>query len=239
MKRTTFQVDRRSVVLGGTGIAFLSAPALAAAPTQQVWKFDNLRRIGGHHVTVEGAPKLIASPFGEAIAFDGVDDALFVDNHPLAGARAFTFEAFIRPDGGAFEQRWFHLESDEAPPVPPGRGNTRMLFEIRVLNDRWYLDAFITGQGYRQALMVPEKSFPVGSWYHVAQSYDGRTYRSYVDGVLQQEVEMPFVPQGRGRASVGVRLNRVNYFRGAIARARFTHAALPVSQFMSLRRGQS
>lgn len=228
-------IDRRTLIAGGTALALSGAAALAK-PVQRLWRFDNLRRIGGHSVTLAGAPKLVRSPFGRAVAFDGQDDALFIQDHPLAGARSFTFEAIFRPDGGAFEQRWFHLESDERPAVEPGRGSTRMLFEIRVVEDRWYLDAFATGKGYRQALMVPEKSFPIGRWYHVAQSHDGTTYRSFVDGALQQEAAMPFVPQGPGRASVGVRLNRVNPFRGAIASARFTHAALPVNQFMLPRR---
>ena len=106
-----------------------------------------------------------------------------------------------------------------------------MLFEIRVVEDRWYLDAFMTGQGYRQTLMVAEKTFPIGRWYHVAQSYDGRAYRSFVNGQLQAEVVTPFLPQGRGKSSVGMRMNGVNHFRGAIASARFTHRALPVSSF--------
>ena len=106
-----------------------------------------------------------------------------------------------------------------------------MLFEIRVVQDAWYLDAFMTGPGYRQAMMVPEKLHPVGRWYHVAQTYDGSAYRSFVDGELQMEVAMPFTPQGPGRAAVGVRMNRLDYFHGAIREARFTHAALPPAQF--------
>ena len=43
-----------------------------------------------------------------------------------------------------------------------------------------------------------------------------------------------FKPQGPGRASVGVRMNKVNYFHGAVAKARFTPSALPVSAFMTL-----
>ena len=70
-------------------------------PTEDVtWRFDRLENIGGHRTTVLGQPKVIASPVGKAVEFDGVDDALFVDNHPLSGARTFTWEAIFRPDGG-------------------------------------------------------------------------------------------------------------------------------------------
>ena len=146
---------------------------------------------------------------------------MFLDRHPLGGAARFTFEALFRPDGGAFEQRWFHLESDEGPQVKPGTGSTRMLFEIRVVEKDWYLDAFIKGAGYSQVLMVPERRFPLGRWYHVAQTYDGATYRSFVDGQLQAEAAVAFKPQGPGRASVGIRMNHVNPFKGAIRQASF------------------
>ena len=64
------------------------------------WTFDRLDNIGGHRTTVLGQPRVIDSPVGKAVEFDGKDDALFIDNHPLAGADAFTWEAIFRPDGG-------------------------------------------------------------------------------------------------------------------------------------------
>lgn len=224
--------NRRGLLAGGAALG-LGLPALAEAksPVQTLWRFDNLKSVGGASVRIEGEPKLVAGPGGKAVRFDGVDDALFIDQHPLAGAATFTFEAVFRPDGGAFEQRWFHLESDTNPPSEPGRGTTRMLFEIRVLEDQWYLDAFMRGPTYNKPMMVPEKLFPIGRWHHVAQTYDGTMYRSYVNGVLQMEAPVDFTPQGPGTASVGVRMNKVHYFNGAVRSARFTHAALQPSQF--------
>lgn len=242
-------MDRRQLLKTGGGLAVAGAlpsalaSALAgcaslAAPSasrQTVWTFDRLSDIGGHATTVEGAPVLIDTPLGKAVWFDGIDDALFIPDHPLAGAERFTFEAVFRPDGGAFEQRWFHLqEADEvsaAQGQPPG---VRFLFEIRVQDREWWLDAFIKGPGYSQVLIFPEKRHPVGRWFHVAQTYDGTTYRSYVDGVLQGEAEAAFKAQGAGHASVGCRINRVNHFKGAVREARFTTQALPVERFLRM-----
>ncbi|HEY5347326.1 MAG TPA: LamG domain-containing protein, partial [Rhizomicrobium sp.] len=166
--------------------------------------------------------------------FDGVSDALFIDRHPLAGAKTFTFEAIIRPDGGDFAQRWFHLA--EIDPATGKDSDARFLFELRVPpgSGQWYLDAFVNGPGYKQTLAFPEKLHPIGRWYAVVQTYDGKTYRSYVDGVLQGEAEIAFVPQGPGHASVGVRMNRVNYFHGAILEARFTPRALAPEEFLKV-----
>ncbi|MEG3181449.1 LamG domain-containing protein [Sphingomonas sp. LT1P40] len=215
-------IDRRTLLIGAAGTVAACVPmGRGDASSTEIWTFDSLERIGGLRPRIEGAPKLIDSPLGRAVAFDGAKDVIFIDRHPLAGAAQFTFEALFRPDGGAFEQRWFHLESGDGAD-PTARTGQRMLFEIRVEQDEWYLDTFILGPGYRQPLIVPEKRFPLGRWYHVAQSYDGTTYRAYVNGALQAEAALTFTPQEPGRASVGMRMNKVSPFRGAVRAAAFT-----------------
>ena len=114
------------------------------------WTFDRLENIGGHKTTILGQPKVINSPVGKAVEFDGVGDALFIDNHPLAGAKTFTWEAIFRPDGGNAEQRWFHLEENPATGVD---ADNRMLFEIRVINGKWCLDSYAHWGTAGQALM--------------------------------------------------------------------------------------
>ncbi len=226
------KISRRSALAGG--LAMGGCATLRDRKTSQtVWRFDRTDQIGGRPARLEGAPSIIEGRRGPALLFDGTDDAMFLSEHPLAGAAAFTMEAIFRPDGGAHEQRWLHLQ--EEPPRPGGAsGGTRMLFEIRVYGQEWALDTFVKGPGYNQPLLFPEKRHPLGRWTHVAQTCDGSRYRSYVDGVLQGEAEIAFVAQGAGVASVGCRLNRVDYFRGAIQEARFTHRALPPEQFTGL-----
>jgi putative heme-binding domain-containing protein len=189
-----------------------------------LWRFDRLTNIGGHPTTVLGDPKLIDSPIGKAVLFDGIDDALFIENHPLAGAAAFTFEAIFRPDGGPFEQRWFHLSEQ-------GTDN-RMLFEIRVTGGKWYLDSFNQSGSQSKALMNRNALHPLGQWHHVASVYDGVEFRNYVDGLLEGSANITFAPHGPGRSSVGVRINKVFYFTGAVHSARFTPRALPPAQFL-------
>jgi hypothetical protein len=217
------------------GCELLSAEA--PQMEQITWKFERLDSIGGAATKVEGHPQLIATPAGKAVAFNGVDDALFIDQHPLAGAATFTEEAIIRPDGGAFEQRWMHLA--EIDPATGKDSDARFLFEIRVQGDKWYLDAFVVGPGYKHTLIVPEKTFPIGQWYAVAQSYDGKMYRSFVNGVLQDEAAIDFKPQGKGHASVGARINRVSYYHGAILEARFTPSALAPGEFLKVPAGMN
>jgi hypothetical protein len=217
-----------AVILALTSLA-VAAFALAqppAGPEVEVWTFDRLDRIGGHPTTVLGNPRVIETPIGSAIEFDGVDDAVFVDVHPLAGAAAFTWEAIFRPDGGRAEQRWFHLQESGS--------ENRMLFEIRVSGERWFLDSYGHSGEAQRALMNRERLHPLGAWYHVAAVYDGREFSNYVNGEQENAAELQLAPQRAGRTAIGVRINLVDYFKGAIHRARFTRRALTTSQFLRL-----
>jgi putative heme-binding domain-containing protein len=219
-------------------VAYLSALGADRSPQSasgaldvETWTFDRLDNIGGHRTTVEGQPVVIDSPVGKAVQFDGKDDALFVENHPLAGAKTFTFEAIFRPDGGEKEQRWFHL--NELPATGDNAEN-RMLFEIRVVDDQWYFDSYAQSGAANKALINRAALHPLRAWYHVAAVYDGKEFSNYVNGVREGAAELPLAPQGAGRASIGVRINKVSYFKGAVHIARFTRRPLQPSEFLKL-----
>lgn len=211
-------------------------PSVAAPPSKdrpEVWTFDRLNKIGGIATTVLGHPKIIKTPLGKAVQFNGVDDALFIDEHPLAGAENFTFEAIFRPElGGAAEQRWFHLA--EQDPKTGADTDTRFLFEIRVIDNKWCLDAFVHTPTVNQALMNRQLLHPLDVWHHVAMVYDGKEFRSYVNGVQEGKAAIHFEPEGPGHTAVGVRINKVNYFKGSVRQARFTHKVLTPDQFLKL-----
>ena len=187
----------------------------------QTWQFDNLTSIGNNKLTVLGHPQVVNG----AIHFNGVDDAIFLDTHPLAGAETFTWEVIFRPEkGGKPEQRFFHLQED-------GTDN-RMLFEIRIVGDQWCLDSFVKSGADSRALLDREKLHPLNEWYAAAAVYDGRELRNYVDGVLQGAGELHVAPQKPGKTSVGVRFNKVDYFQGSIRTARMTPRALRPDEFL-------
>ena len=78
---------------------------------------------------------------------------------------------------------------------------------------------------------------PLGEWHHAAAVYDGREYRNYVDGELEGSAELHLAPQGPGRTSVGTRINRKDYFKGAVLEARMTNRAMPPAEFLKMPRG--
>lgn len=193
-------------------IAALNGLGQGIAPGKSVtWQIDNLKKIGGNAVTVIGDPRVIVAPGGKAAMFDGVDDGLVVNANPIAGARAFTVEAVFRPEAnGGREQRWLHIQQ--------ANSENRILLETRLIGDRWFLDTYIRSGENNRALYAEDFKHSLGAWYHVALVFDGNVMRHYVDGKEEMSGPLTISPLGDGQTSIGVRMNRVHWFKGAIRR---------------------
>lgn len=191
-----------------------------------VWEIDHLQRVGGQAVSVLGAPHIVAAPGGKGVLFDGVDDALLLPVHPLAGWSKFTAEVVFRPDAqGPKEQRYFHLQE--------AGSENRVLFETRLTGDgHWFLDTYIKSAGGDCTLFAKDHRHKIGPWYHAAIVVDGHAMRHYVNGQLELSQDLTFVPHKKGSTSIGVRINRVHWFKGAISKARFTPRPLLTTEFL-------
>ena len=188
----------------------LSGSPATFARSEVVWHIDNLSSIGGHAVSVVGSPRVVKAPFGRAVEFDGKGDGLFLDVNPIAGLQRFTVEAFIEPaaDGPA-EQRFLHLAED-------GSENRAML-ETRILpGGTWCLDTFLRHDPASLTLIDRSKTHPASAWHAVALVYDGEKMSHFVDGIRDAEGAVAFAPIGPGRTSIGVRQNKVSWFKGKI-----------------------
>ena len=192
-----------------------------------VWNIDNLTSIAGYTTTVLGSPQLIETPKGKAVEFDGVQDALIVDKHPLEGVSTFTLEVIFRPDaGGLPEQRFFHLQENDT--------ENRILIETRLTDDnQWFLDTYIKSNETDQTLIDKTFTHPVGEWYNATLIFDGREMRHYVNGTRELSAEiLSFTPPKEGKTSIGVRINQVYWFKGALQKARFTKSVLTPEEFL-------
>jgi hypothetical protein len=217
----------------GGATATKAESAAAGSSEAEVWRFDQINSLGGHPTTVLGHPRVIDSSYGKAVEFNGVDDALFVGMHPLAGISAYTWEVIFRPDAdGPEAQRFFHLQ--EQDPKTGQDTDNRMLFEIRIVDGQWCLDSFASSNANSRTLLNCELLHPLGKWYRVTAVYDGKELRNYVDDELEGSGELKLVPQFAGHSSVGVRINKVYWFKGAVLMARMTKRALPVGQFLKM-----
>ncbi len=69
-------IERRSFLAAGAVALGVISRQAWSAPASRVWTFDNLQKIGGRSVKLEGEPTLVGSPWGPAVAFDGKDCAV-------------------------------------------------------------------------------------------------------------------------------------------------------------------
>ena len=194
--------------------------ALALPISPAVWPVDSTSSIGGHAPRVLGAPRVIEGPHGTAVSFDGIDDGLIVPANPLAGLDAFTIEVLFLPEaGGPSEQRFLHVEDQEG---------ARALIETRLTPDgKWALDTFLMNGTNRLPLLDRTLLHPTGVWTWAALRYDGRLMSSYVNGKKELEGPIAFPPMRKvGRTSLGVRLNEVYWFKGAIREVWFHRSAV-------------
>jgi lysophospholipase L1-like esterase len=197
----------------------------ASPATTVTWKINALDKIGGQTTLKIGTPRVVETADGKAVLFNGVDTGLVVNTNPVAGATAFTVEAVFRPDaGGTTEQRWFHIQEEA--------NDNRVLLEIRLTGDQWFLDSFIKSGENKLTLYSENFKHKAGEWYHVALVFDGTTMRHFVDGKEELSGALTIQPLGGGSTSIGVRMNRVFWFKGAVRKARFTPRALSPREFM-------
>ena len=194
-------------------------------PDSVVLRLDNLDAIDGYRPLILGEPKIIESDQGRVIEFDGIGDALVLDVNPLAGFESFTLEVVFRPDaGGSPEQRFVHLQEED---------EHRALIETRLTGDgQWFLDTFLKSGESECTLYAEEHLHAVGQWFHAALVYRDGHMRHYVDGVKELEGPVDFAPMRGGRTSVGSRLNRVYWYKGAVKAVAATGAALEPSDFV-------
>jgi hypothetical protein len=108
----------------------------------------------------------------------------------------------------------------------------RLLIELRLTDDnQWFLDTFIKAGDSARVLYAEEYPHPIGPWYHAALVVKNGEMRHYVNGVLEMAGSVDYVPVSGGRTSVGVRLNRRSWFKGAIHELRVTPRALEPDGF--------
>jgi len=203
-------------------LALLATSLFAAEPV--IWRLDQTAQLGGHPVAVLAAPRIADG----AVNFNGKDDGLLVPVNPLAGRPQFTIEVLFYPaaDGPA-EQRFLHVQDG------PG---SRSLLETRVTGGTWALDTFLScpATNTKLALLDPAKRHPADRWTWVALVYDGRRMAHYIDGVKKLEGEVAFPPMAAGQVSLGVRQNKVYWFKGGLREVRWHASALTAEQLQKL-----
>jgi hypothetical protein len=191
------------------------------------WEIADFLTNKSADVRINGNPQVIDSPYGNAVYFDGIEDAIFLTEMPLKSMSEFTVEMIFCPDSNAsFEQRVLHIGEIK---------EDRMLLEIRAVGDCWYFDGFAASGENKLALLDEHLTHPLGVWYHVAFVVEPNRLTTYVNGAQELQEQYTFTGIDTGTTSIGVRLNSVSWFKGTIYKIRITPQALNSEDFLMIK----
>ncbi|UCH62079.1 MAG: LamG domain-containing protein [Fidelibacterota bacterium] len=192
------------------------------------WQGGSTEGIYSGECETLGSPGEVESPSGMALEFDGRHDGILLGINPLAGLEQFTVEVLFCPyPAGHHEQRFLHMGECH---------DDRMLFETRVVdNNSWYLDTYLSVGGRDKTMMNKGFEHPLGQWYHAALTCDGSQLTNFVDGSPELSCAFEFIPLTGGQTSIGMRQNRVSWFKGAISTIRVAPVILAPKEFLTSR----
>jgi len=188
-----------------------------------VWLLSDIIKNKPESLEISGNPKLVTSSYGDAVYFNGVEDALFLNEMPLKSLEEFTVEMIFNPaNNSPFEQRVLHIGEISGD---------RMLLEIRAVGNSWYFDGFVASGENKKALIDEKLVHPLGQWQHVAFVVTKNGLKTYVNGNLELSEPITFVPFESGKSSIGVRLNKRSWFNGEIYKITITPRQLQPADF--------
>jgi Concanavalin A-like lectin/glucanases superfamily len=198
-------------------------------PGTVIWTIKDTALVGGFTPVVLGAPSIVNDGEGTSISFDGIDDGFIIPINPVENWKQFTIEILFKPAAdGPTAPRFMHFQD---------KAGNRGTIELRLTQGgQWYLDAFLKNGKTNKGLTLIDstKLHPADQWYWAALVYDGKKMSDYVNAIPEHEGLVEIEPMGSGEISLGVRLNRINWFKGQIREIRFHPAVLDSKQLMRL-----
>lgn len=186
-----------------------------------IWHLSNTIHIGEFKPIVLGNPNIKVEGKDSSIYFNGVNDGLVIPTVPIKGWSNFSIEVLFKPDNdGPPTPRFIHIEDS---------ASNRVTVELRLTkNGQWYLDGFLKNGSTKKGLTLIDsnKLHPTGKWFWAALVYEGKKMSTYINGQKELEGEIDFPPMIKGNMSLGMRLNKVDWFKGQLREIRFHSEAI-------------
>lgn len=220
---------------GGSG--YTSAPAVSfscASGAAGYWKFDENTGAttaddsgNGISGTLVNGPTWVSGKNGSGLNFDGTDDNVNLGTSTIINPIQMSASAWVNPSAptnnwGVILNRWisgalsYHLSM--------GDGTTNNKLTI-------YID---TVTGGPKSLSMPG-TLSLGTWHHVAFTYDGSNLNLYVDGALSATTTHTGNIRGTVvDTKVGAQSGNLYHYKGIMDNVRIYDRALSGSEIANL-----
>ena len=156
----------------------------------------------------DAGPACTAEPSTSALIFDGADDRVSMGVAPELGLTELTIEAWVRRDGRGRTAGTGVGGVTIVPIAGKGRGerdgeNVDCNYAFGFSGEVIAADFEDMASGANHPI-IGVTPIPIGEWRHVAASYDGSTWRLFVDGRLDAERTVSATPRGDSIQHFGI-----------------------------------
>jgi hypothetical protein len=159
-----------------------ASPQCVAPPTGLVswWTgdVDTTDLYGVNNPSAVNAVSLVPGEVSNGFTF-GAGGFIDIPASPTLANQKFTWDAWVRPDGpGPFNDAYGSAFVSQFSGVEP---IVTVQFAWRATDNRFLFEF----GDVNSELIISNDTFPTGTFYFVAGTYDGATFRLYVNGVLE------------------------------------------------------
>jgi uncharacterized repeat protein (TIGR01451 family) len=147
------------------------------------WPMDGnpLDLWASHNPSATNAITFVPGMVGQGVTF-GTGGYIDIPHSPALANQQFTIDAWVKPQGpGPNNDFWGSVIVEKGRSAPTGYTDVPIALWWSAQQQK-----FIFGFGnHNTERIVSTSTFPAGQWYHVAATYDGQTFKLYVNGMLE------------------------------------------------------
>jgi hypothetical protein len=199
---------------------------------------------GSNNPSATNAISFVAGKDGQGVTF-GSGGYIDIPHSPALANQQFTIDAWVKPNGAPLgppsnNDFWGAVIVQKGLSAPTGYTNVPISLGWSAQQQKFVF----TFGNMNMDRIVSSSTFPAGQWYHVAATYDGQTFKLYVNGMLEGTVALaktivydPAIPWTIGSTAPPIRAaGYPRTFNGVIDEVEIFNRALSQAEIQAIYR---